>query len=255
MCALPAWAGLELRDVRVTEGSAGPVRTEPLTAYPHDELTFRFTARGVKTTAGKASLDITLRLLRGTTELHKHTQPLTGLLALGGEQLAGQVELKLAGDIAPGEYTVNVSVTDKLDEHTVHFERPLTVKKASFALLYPRFSVDPKGDYPTTLAGHPGQALYLRTKCIGFDNLNKKVDVQFQLQLYDANGNELLAEPLTAQALSEDGENASKIDVLTFRGQLLLNRPGKFKLALTATDRQGRQSTTWSHDFTVAAKD
>ncbi len=250
----PAQAQLEIQNVQPVYGLLGSARPN-LNLYPHDEVLFRFVVTGVRVDAeGKIDTTMTLHLTDAAGKaLINEKNPLKGVLALGGQTFTGNARLNVGERIPPGEYTFTVTVHDKLSGKEASFQRKLTAKPAGFQIVAPQFFYDADGKVPAPAGGLVGQNLHFKLRAIGFDRDEGKIDTVMMVQVFDAEGEELLPKPIVAELRTEDVETVKKVTSLNFNGNLALNRPGKFTLRITLNDRLGKKTTQFETPLEVRA--
>jgi hypothetical protein len=253
LSAPPSRAKLEIRDIQACDGPLGPVR-ESLDYYPHDEANFRFNIVGIQVDAeGKADGELTFSLKNdeGTVLLNEPSD-LAGLVALGGAAVPGTARVTLAGGVAPGRYTLTVTVRDRRSSETASFRRTLRVKPAEFAIVAPRFFFDADGKVPAPAGGVVGQTLYIRLGAIGFDRAGGKIDTEMALLLLDEKGRPLLPKPLRKELVSDDADLVKQANVVNFNAFLALNRAGSFRLRVDVTDRIAGKTARFETALRVA---
>jgi hypothetical protein len=246
-------AKLELRDVRASHGQLGPERTSDGYVLG-DEVYYRFTIAGVTPDAdGRVAAEMRLRVTDASgKEVLKATVPVEAVLALGGDGLPGSARVGLNDPITPGEYRLTVEVKDLTAGESASFERTFTCKPVEFAAAQVRFFQDPDGRRPAPVGGVVGQTLFVRTLAVGFDR-GEAIDVGFEIQVLDKEGKPVTPKPIRATVRNEDPAVVKRADVLTFKGELTLNRPGDFVLRLTLTDKPTKKTVTFEAPMRVAA--
>src|SRR5262249_7422161 len=97
-----------------------------------------------------------------------------------------------------------------------------------------------------------GQGLWLHFGVIGFgrDDAGHQPNVAIAFRVLDQDGKPTLAQPVSGAI---NNAVPDKDVVLTVQLSLLLNRPGKFTLELTAPDRLSGKKDTVSFPLTVMA--
>lgn len=249
----PAWAKLEIADVRACYGPRGPER-KSLEAVPGDQVHFMFTARGVQTDAdGKcdASFHVEVRNPAGAVSSQK--SPSRDILALGGGTLTGYSSVNLGLQAAPGDYTVKVTLTDNLSKESAFFERTVTCKKPEFAITQLAFFLDKEAKVPGSAVTVVGQPLHLRLMAVGFDRTQPKLKIVMLIHTLDKEGKELMPKPLKVEAASEDPNVIAKAPVVTFNAFLAPNRAGEFALRITLIDDVSERKTELTVPLKVVA--
>jgi hypothetical protein len=242
--AASAQAKLEIQDVEACYGPLGPPR-KTLDVYPQDELHFRFVVTGCAADAeGKVDATLNLKLTNPKgEEVLSQTQALKGLLPLGGNTFPSSARVALGERVPPGEYLLNATVTDNQSNEKAAFERKLNCKPVEFAVVAPEFFLDPEFKVPAALPTRLGQMLIFRTKVIGIDRSQEKIDVVMTLQAVDAKGNATMPKPMTFEVKNDDPATVRKVASLTFRAPIGPNRVGDFTLRIGVTDRIANKTT------------
>ena len=242
MLAAPAWADLEIRDVQAAYGPLGPERRS-LEVAPGDEIFFRYTVTGIRTdNAGRAEGAVRLQVTdTDGNVLIDDKEAIGGLLALGGRTLPGTARVSFGPDTPAGDYQLRVTISDNLGAGSASFERKLTCTKPAFALVQLRFSRDEAGDIASPAGGTLGQTLHIHCKAVGFERAKAKPRVVFTLQVLDTGGKPLMPEPVRAELAPGDAERIADLALVDFKGLLVLNRVGEFRLRVSATDEVGKQ--------------
>lgn len=249
-----AQAELKLGEIQASHGPLGPQR-ETLDVFPHDELFFRFMISGAKLSdQGEASPSVTIKVLdKDDSELFSDTTPVTGVLALGGNELPGTAAVELGDQLPPGAYTLEVIVKDTLSGEEASFRREFQFKKAQFAIVSPRFAYDAEYKVAAPVGGITSQTLFFRLKAIGFDGSQGRIDAEMQVQVLDGNDQPMMPQPIKASLVNEDPNVVKQAPFLTFSGQMVLNRAGDFKLQIAVLDKVSGQETQFETPLRVTA--
>ncbi|MEX2119143.1 MAG: hypothetical protein WD847_06005 [Pirellulales bacterium] len=249
-----AQAELKLGEIQASHGPLGPQR-ETLDVFPHDELFFRFMISGAKVSdQGEASPSVTIKVLeKDGSELFSDTTPVTGVLALGGNELPGTAAVELGDQLPPGTYTLEVIVKDTLSGEEANFRREFQFKKAQFAIVSPRFAYDAEYKVAAPAGGITSQTLFFRLKAIGFDRSQDRIDAEMQVQVLDGNDQPMMPQPIKATLVNEDPNVVKQAPFLTFSGQMVLNRAGDFKLRISVLDKVSGQETQFETPLRVTA--
>jgi len=181
--------------------------------------------------------------------------PMRTLNWLGGGDLPSFAYWPIPMDEeAPGEYTMTITVTDGEDKKkTAELSKTFTVEKPKLAFVRTAFTHVARNDDP--IPAPPicvaGQTLLLHYTLIGFsfDKKTKKTDVTVTIRVLDDKG-----EPTLKKTLKSDIKNDEKDapGIMVFRpAQLELNKPGKYKIELTATCNVTEKTTKEVLDLTV----
>jgi hypothetical protein len=254
MLAVPAWADLEIRDIKAAYGPLGPERRS-LDVVPGDTIFFRFGITGIHTDdAGRAEGELRLQLTDPAGKsLLDSKEAIGGSLALGGQTFPGNAQVTFGPDAPAGDYKLSITIRDKLGQDSASFERKLTCMKPSFALVQINFSRDEKGDIPSTAGGALGEKLYVQCKAVGFERTKAKPHVVFALQVSDNRGKPQTPKPMRVEFAPEDPGQAAKSGLVDFKGLLALNRVGDFRLRIEASDESGKQKAHFEAPLRITA--
>jgi hypothetical protein len=253
--ALPAMAKLEITNIKAVSGPFGPDRGDQtkIEVFPGEELYFRYTINGVGADEkGNINGSIQVKVIDSAGKaLLEQTSPMKGTIALGGSTLPGTARFVFATNMKPGKYKVVVLVNDSIREESVRFERDVTLKPTAFAVINPRFSYDKDGRIPAPAGGYVGQSLFFRMQVIGFGKSDNKIRTKMTLQLFDKKGRELIPQPLTAVIAVDKEEQVAMINVLTFNGNISLNRVGEFTMRIIYADEIAKKEIKFETELKV----
>lgn len=253
-CATTAQAALEIKNIQAAHSVLGPER-KGLDYHPGEEVVFRFVIAGARVNAeGMADVTLALKLTNSNGDLVlAQDAPLKLVLGLGGGSFPAHTRINLGERTQPDDYTMTVTIVDKLSLEKTSFQRKITCKPPEFALIAPEFFYDQDGRVAAPCGGVLGHFLHFRFKVIGMDRGRDKLDVAMEGQVLDAQGKEMMPKPITAEVKNDDAEVVRKVGTLTFRGHLMLNRVGDFTLRLIITDRQTNKTTKFEAPLRVTA--
>jgi hypothetical protein len=242
-----AQAKLELTKIQAAYGPLGPER-KVLEFYPNDEILFRYRISGAKVDdAGKLDLSLVVQVSAKGKVLFENKGQLKEAVVFGGPSIPGVAQMALTGGIIPGEYTLQVTVKDNHSGETASFQRKVTVKANTFAIVAPQFFYDAAGKVPAPAGGVVGQALFFKLRVIGLDRSKGKIDTTMKVELSESEGKEgLLSKPINASFKSEDPAVLKTVAYVTYDGYFALNREGSFVLKITITDQIADKSTVFS---------
>jgi hypothetical protein len=252
--AAPVSAQVAIKNVQAAHGPLGPVR-ETLDCYPREEVCFRYLLTGLEADPeGKVSGELTLTVTdaRGQVFLTT-TNPVGGPLPLGGGTMPGSASVTLPPSVAAGVYTVTLRVKDNRSSQSAEFSRKLNLRRTEFAIVSPRFFHDRERTVPAPGGGLLGQTLAFQLQVIGCDRSQGKIDALMQVTVLDSQGKEVKGKGVEARLRVDDLDKVRRATVLTFTGDLSLNRVGRFTLRIRVTDRLGRQSAMFEAPLHVRA--
>jgi hypothetical protein len=242
----PAQEGLELKNVRATYGILGQERKDN-NVLPGDIYFLHFDIEGLQ--VGK---DDIIRYSMGLEFLDKDGKtppgaakrepvPQETVNTLGGNRVPALANAVVGLDMPPGEYTVKITVTDLANKKTGTLSRKFEVLPKRFGVVRVGFA------YETGQAAPPlgvvGQNLIFQFTAveIGLDEKNKQPNIAAEITIVDeATGKPTLTQPLQGQ-VQEVTDEVRKLRVLPMSCPISLNRPGKFKVQLSVTDKVSRK--------------
>ena len=231
---LPAGDGdaMTLGNIRLTYGIHGPARTNS-SLLPGDSLCIAFDIDGISVDPnGKVLYSTALEFTdkNGKVIFKRDAQPLEAINSLGGNRMPAFAHIDIGLEQPPGDYTVRVTVTDRLKKKPQSFSRNFRVLPRDFGLIRLTTTSDVEGKNPTAVPG-VGEALWLNFGIVGFerDRAGKQPRVAIEMQIFDDKGNPTTAKPFTGQI---DETNKVPANVTYLPGQFLLslNRAGKFRV-------------------------
>ena len=242
---------LSLTNIRLTYGVHGPARTSS-TLLPGDSLCIAFDIQGISADAnGKVLYSTALEFTdsNGKVIFKQDPQPLEATNSLGGNQVPAFAHIDIGLEQPPGDYTVNVTVTDRLKKKPQTFSRSFRVLPKDFGIVRVTTTSDNEGKNPLAVPG-VGEALWLNFGIVGFDRERamKQPHVVVEMEIFDETGRPTTAKPFTGVIKEKVPENAPSLP-----GQFLisLNRGGKFRVELKATCQLTKKTSTVSLPLTV----
>ena len=184
VAASAARAELTIEKIQPAYGRLGPLR-KTMTVTAGDEIYFIFDIAGVQADAeGRIDATIRVEVTDATGKsLIKKDNPIRGVLALGGGRFSGMANVTFGGGAKPSEYTVTVTVTDRLSGDKASFQRKLRYQSGGFHVVSPQFFFDAEGKLPAPGGGFVGQTLFLRLKAVGLDPQADRIDAAMTLQI------------------------------------------------------------------------
>jgi len=230
-------------------GFFGPARPNAEFYPPQDLLFVRYQLRGVRyrevpafTSGGAVDLEFRAQLIDGHGEtLLTNVGPIQGGTSFGGPCFPGYAFLPLTTALPPGQYTLRLTVTDKVSSATARFERPVTLAPARLAVNAALYALDADGKVavrPDALT--TGYALYHRLNVVGLDGSKEFLEVTDLLELIDADTGKVLQRSETPVR-----QPNPRTPILTghFTWALgVLTRPGRFIHRHTITDKVSGKS-------------
>jgi len=144
---------------------------------------------------------------------------------------------------APGDYTMTLTCTDSASKKSATLSKDFSVDKTKLGFVKVGFSLPP--------IAAPGQLQLLDYSLVGFefDKKDKKSDVTVTIRVLDEDGKPTVAKPLTSNIKSDYNDSPG---IMAFHpARIELNRPGKYKVELTARCNLTRETTKEVLDLTV----
>jgi len=253
----PAQAGeLAIKNVRSTHGVLGPTRKENK-LLPGDLLVVAFDIENLTVKDdGQILYAMGMEVWRKGAkkpEFKRDPQDMEAANTLGGSTLPSFAMSVIGTQTPPGEYTLKVLVKDrgKPKGATVTLEQKFEVVKLELGFV--QVKLTNVAAEPVPALGVPGQNMLLHCALVGYKKDMKMLpNVTFEMQVTDADGKPTLAKPFKGDIKMEPKENPG---MMTFAPIILqLNRAGKFKVTIKATDNVGKKSTDHSFELNVLGK-
>jgi hypothetical protein len=242
---------LTLKDVRFTYGVLGQKRADTK-LLPGDTLIVAFDVEGITCDdQGKVLYSISTEVLDGSNKM-VHRQPprdLEAIHALGGNRLPAYAQVDVGLQQPAGEYTLKVTVGDRVSRKSQTLNQKFTVLPPDFGLVRISASADPTGTFPAGLLG-AGQTIWVHALAVGFgwDKASKQPNVALQCRILDESGKPTTAKPFSGSVNKDVPANSMSLPI---QFQMALNRPGKFTFEIKATDQVTNKAVTYSIPFTV----
>lgn len=243
--------GLKLTNERATIGFLGGVRTDTK-LLPGDVFFVAFDIVGLdvgKDGKVEYSMGMELKDSKGTTTFKQNPKPLETLNSLGGNSLPAFAAAEVGLDTKPGQYTLTVTVTDRRANKTVELKRSFDVVAAEFGLVRLSMSYDYEGKLPAPPTFVAGQSVWVNFMAVGFTrDKNGAPDLEVEMTVLDEKGQRVLPQPFKGEAGKDVPAN---FKLVPMQFVLALNRAGKFKIELKATDRLGKKTGKATLDLVV----
>jgi hypothetical protein len=254
---VPAQSGtLQLKNDRVTYGELGQERKDSK-LLPGDVFYVAFDIEGLKTTEeGQVHYSMVLDLLNkeGKSQFKQEPRDLEAINALGGSRVPAFAQVTVGTDTPEGEYTLKVVVKDRSNGNTETLTRKFEVLPTKFGFVRVGFSHSfPNVNFfpPAPPIAAPGQTYLLNFAIVGFGLDKERKDqpnIETSLRIFDSDGKQTLAKPFGG-GINEVSAEFKKVIPAQF--QIALNRAGKFKLELKATDKLTGKTAEQTLDLTV----
>ena len=249
---------LKISNIRSTYGQLGPVRPQlkvdkvlPGDIYfvTWDMEPFKLSARGFV----KLSLALKVTDSKGHRMIKQDPVESVQVNSLGGDRVPGFANVIIGSDTAPGLHTMEVTVEDKVGKKVGSFKRDFEILPRGFGIIRLRTSVDVDGVTSVPPIGVVGQQLFVNFFVIGADTAKgtKAPHISVQMEVLDEDGKPTLKKP----EVVESKEQRKDADALPVSLMLALNRAGKFRVKLTATDENNKNVKPVEVSFLVSVHD
>jgi hypothetical protein len=240
--------GLQMTNDRVTYGLLGPTRTEKV-FLPGDILFLSFDIEGLAKQEGRIRYSMKLEILdsKGEAKFSGSQEERTFFDVLGANRIPGFAHAVLGLDTAPGDYTMQLTITDLLTKKNEKLVRKFTVAPKDFGLVGVSLTYDTRLPAPTQVV--VGQPLVLTFGLVGFerDAKTRQPHLKLDIQIIDEAGKPTLEKPIGQEIVKEE----EKTSVLPGAFDLALTRAGKFTIELKATDVISKKSASVLLPFTI----
>jgi hypothetical protein len=167
---------------------------------------------------------------------------------LGGHGFAAFAHVELEQDMPPGEYTITVTVSDRLakTKNPKTLQQKFEVLPRGFGLVRLTISYDQPASILAPPIGVAGQSFWIHCGTIGFERGGEKKEpsLKFEMQVFGENGR-ALSKPIAPNDADVRG------DIAVSEFWLPVNRAGKFTVKLKATDLVAKKTAELSFPITV----
>lgn len=236
---------LEIANPRATFGYLGAVRPKA-PRLPGDQVFFCFEVRNLKLEDGvKAQFSMLVEVFNPKGEKIYYKGPVKHVahLSFGGMSVPCQAQLDIPLGSEAGEYTLKITIHDRLADKTTVFTGKGEVTAPDFGLVRIGTFCDPAGHLPCAAVGVVGEQVYLHYSAVGFgrDKATKQPNLDLSLTVLDDKGKPATTKPMTGKVDKGVPEDAPFVPLLF---PLTLDRAGGFTLEVTARDNVlGKTST------------
>jgi hypothetical protein len=229
---------LSFLNVRSVTGYFGPERqTDKL--LPGDVFLLVFDIAGFKIDAdGRILYRMAMQVTdsRGKIQFGREPEDREAFNSLGGNRVPASAVIEVRFDQPPGEYTLNLTVTDRTSKASQKLTRKFEVLPKAFGIVQLISAIDPQLTRAVPPTGVVGEFRFVNCAVVGFerDTVKKQPNMVVEMRILDESGTQV-SKP-SIQEINEDvPENAGLIRTQSF--PVALNRPGRFTIELQATDR------------------
>lgn len=248
----PAQAGqLQLKNDRFTYGLFGQERKDS-NFLPGDLAILSFDIDGLHIQAdGSARYSMGMQLYSQAKKknvFEQEPQKMEVGYSLGGTSLPTMAITHIFQGMEPGEYTMKVIIADlQGGKATKTLERKFTVKKMEFGIVNPGFVYNQGGGGIAPPLAVPGQNLMLHFTAVGFTEAGPKnlPKVSVKAEIQDEAGKPVLKKPIEGTANGYESDESKKNKFIPFSVPIQVNRTGKYKIVLSATDEHSHKKVTF----------
>jgi hypothetical protein len=252
----PAQSGsLQLKNDRVTYGILGQERKDSK-ILGGDVIIVAFDIEGLKVREdGLVKYSMSLEVINkdGKSQFRQDPQDLEAYNALGTGRVPAFAQVFIGNDQPEGEYTLKVTVKDRTADKSDTLVRKFEVLTRRFGFIQVGLTYEAVRDssQPAPPIGVPGQTFLFNFAVVGFELDKARKDqpnIDASLRILDETGKPTLAKPFFGQANEVEAIFKKGIPMKFI---ISLNRPGKFKLELKATDKVSGKSAELVLDLNV----
>jgi hypothetical protein len=229
---------LKLSNAQITYGILGGPR-DTNKFLPGDVLFLRFDISGLSVDKGgriKYSLAMQMKNAAGETVFSQVPQVIEAVNTLGGSSLPAFAYADIGGSTAPGKYTLIVTVADEITKKKQELPHAFEVRKKDFGITRLGLFYDEQGRTWAPTIFVAGQSAWLHFWTVGFDRnpASKNADVEVRMRVLDDSGKPTLPNPVTGDTKAQ--KPPANAQFLPWFLKIELNRPGKYKIEVEATD-------------------
>jgi hypothetical protein len=244
-------ASLTVTNVRMTYGVLGPPRSDTK-FLPGDDFVLSFDIDGAKVNAaGKVLYSVGMEVSdnKGKVRFRQLPNELEAAAPSGGNRLPACASVQIGLDQEPGQYTVKVSITDRVAGATREITRTCAVLPKGFGLVRLTTTSDPEAKV-LAASFQQGQPGWINFAAVGFGQAKStgQPHVSVVMRVTDEAGRSALTKPSLGEITKDVPASAR---ALPMQFALAINRTGKFTVELTATDLVTKQSVNLSFPVTV----
>ena len=245
--------GIELKNVRTTYGIMGETRKDDK-LLPGDVLVVAFDIEGLKVKEnGLVQYSMGMELTKkgkAKPEFKQDPQDLEAENSLGGTSLPAFANYLLPTDFATGEYTLKVTVKDRLGKTDKVFSKTFEVLPMKLGFVQVGLTT-PQG-FPAPPVAVPGQRVLVHYTLVGYKpGKDQQPNVTIEMVVQDDAG-----KPTVAKSFKSDitAEPKATPGVMHFLARPLdLNKAGKYKIVMKATDNNTKDTTEQTLNLNVLA--
>jgi hypothetical protein len=248
---------LRLDNVRETYGVLGQKRPDAK-LLPGDVLYVSFDINNLQVKEdGTVQYSMGLELLDKDkkSQYKKEPNELEAVNSLGGSRIPSCAVSVIGTDTPPGEYTMIVTVKDHIANKTKQLTQKFEVLKTQLGFIRVGLFYE-GGGLPAPPIAVAGQTYWVNFNLVGFkltddkDPAKQHPDVSVEMRIIDLEtGKPTVARPSTGRITELNPEVKNVLLFVPF--PVKLNRAGKFKIELKATDNLAKKTIEQALEFTV----
>jgi hypothetical protein len=251
---------LQMTNDRVTFGRLGPTRKDTK-FLPGDVYFVTFDIEGLQfNKEGNAQYSMQMELFdpKGVSKF-KSLQKSDPVFAVqGGGRLTEAIHAVVPTDATPGEYRIDLVVTDVNTKKQAKMTRKYEVAEKAFGIVRVNCAYDLGGlngpVFPSPGLGTVGQVLFLHFGMTGFerDKEKKQPNLELQVRMLDESGKPTLEKPHPQSfPTADDAAVPEQLSVVPLWFPLALTKTGKYTVELTATDKLSKKTATVTYPLVV----
>ncbi|HMF12927.1 MAG TPA: hypothetical protein VKE94_11495 [Gemmataceae bacterium] len=241
--------GLALTNVRTTYGAPGIVR-EDNKLLPGDHVYVSFDIEGITVSAdGKVQYSMATEVLDGSGKslFREDPRDLEVVNGLGGRTVPAYTQMDVGVNAKPGKYTLKTTVTDRASKRSQSLSREFEVQPKQFGLVRLTTTLDHDARVPAASFA-TGETLWVNCSAVDFQRSDKQPKVAVELRVMDESDKPVLSQPFKGVVDKDVPETALSVPVQFL---IPLNRAGKFKVELKATDQLSGKTAELKFPITV----
>jgi hypothetical protein len=152
---------------------------------------------------------------------------------------------------SPGEYTLKLTLKDRATGKSATHSKKFEVKKTELGFVQLRLLAPQRDEMPVPPVCVAGQKILLHHWLVGFqsDPKEKQVSVAITIRVLDESGQPTLVKPFKGDVKGDEKDAPGIMVLLPY--PMDLNRPGKFKIELSAVCNVSGKKAKETLDLTV----
>ena len=245
-------AELMLTKVRTTYGILGAERPSNK-ILPGDNVVLSFNLEGAKVDDNgrlRYSIGMEVSNADGKVLFRQAPRDVETTVKPGAKSIPACASIQVGMDQPPGEYKLKVVVTDTAGGATQEVSRTYELLPKAFGLVKVSATTDREAQTPAGVLAQSKSA-WINFSAVGFarGDANGQPNIKFAMQVLDESGNSALARSPSGEVNKDIPDKAHAVPG---QFELILKKPGKYKIELKATDAVASQTATVTFPVTVA---